>query len=179
MSNIKLTGNSKLLKKTKSRINQREVALALAEATECGNGINPLKGYIVLPDFNSDSGDVDQRVALYVVDGELVIEPIATAKANIKSFCSNSLISATSVTITGCPGSAILEDVGSFMLTATVNPTGALQTGTWTTSAPLVATVNSSGLVTVVGDGEVTITFTATDGGFSATCNFLVLPIGG
>lgn len=178
MSNIKLTGTSKLLKKTKSKINQRELALALAEATDCGNGINPLKGYVILPDFNSESGDVDARVALYVVDGELVIEPVAVAKANIKSFCSNSLISATSVTLTGCPGSAIPEDVGSFMLTATVNPTGALQSGTWASSATGVAVVNSSGLVTVVAPGQVNITFTSTDGGFIATCSLLVQSVG-
>ncbi len=174
MSKINLTGNSKLLKKTKSRINQRELALALAEATECGNGINPFNGYIVLPDFNSDSGDVDQRVALYVVDGELVIEPIATAKANISAFCNNSLISATSVSISGCPTSAVSEEASPFTLTATVNPTGALQTGTWTTTSGAVATVNSSGVVTIVGPGSATITFTSTDGGFTGTCNLLV-----
>lgn len=178
MDNIKLTGNSKLLKKTKSKINPRELALGLSEATKCGNGINPLKGYIVLPDFNSDSGDIDARVGLYVVDGQLVIEPIATVEANIKSFCSNSLISATSVTLTGCPGSAIPEDVGSFLLTATVNPTGSLQSGTWTSSATGVATVNSFGLVTVIGPGSAVITFTSTDGGFTATCSLLVQSVG-
>jgi uncharacterized protein YjdB len=178
MDNIKLTGNSKLLKKTKSKINPRELALALAEATECGNGINPLKGYVVLPDFNSDSGDVDQRVALYIVDGELVIEPIATAKANISAFCGNAFISATSVTLTGCPTAAILETASPFQLTATVNPTGALQTGTWSSNATGVATVNSSGLVTVVGPGNATITFTSTDGGFTATCVLLVQSVG-
>jgi uncharacterized protein YjdB len=175
MNNIKLTGNSKLLKKTKSKINPRELALALAEATECGNGINPLKGYVVLPNFNSESGDNDGRVALYVVNGELVIEPIAEAKSNISAFCNNSLISATSVTLSGCPTGAIITESSPFQLTATVNPTGALQTGTWSSSATGVATVNSSGVVTVVDAGSATITFTSTDGGFTATCNILVV----
>lgn len=178
MDNIKLTGNSKLLKKTKSKINPRELALALSEATECGNGINPLKGYVVLPDFNSESGDVDQRMALYIVDGELVIEPIAIAKANIASFCGNAFISATSVTLSGCPTAAILETASPFQLTATVSPTGSLQTGTWSSSETGVATVNSSGVVTIVGPGSANIIFTSTDGGFTATCSLLILSEG-
>jgi len=175
MNNIKLTGNSKLLKKTKSKINPRELSLALAEATECGNGLNPLKGYIVLPNFNSSSGDVDNRVALYIVDGELVIEPIEDAKAAISAFCSNSLVSATGASISGCLTGQNLTVGSTRQLTASVTPYTALQTGTWTTSNAGRATVNSSGLVTAVSAGAVTITFTSTDGGFTATCAITVV----
>lgn len=87
MDNIKLTGNSKLLNKTKSKLNPRELALAMAEATECGNGLNPLKGYIVLPDFNSTTGNIDGRVALYILDGELTIGPVDEVKALIEGYC--------------------------------------------------------------------------------------------
>ena len=53
-------------------------------------------------------------------------------------------------------------------------PTGSLQTGTWASSTPGVATVNSSGLVTPVADGTTNITFATTDGGFVATCAITV-----
>ncbi len=175
MNNIKLTGNSKLLKKTKSKINPRELALALAEATECGNGINPLKGYVVLPNFNSDSGDIDSRYGLMIINGELVVEPIQDIKDNIRNFCGNPLISATGATISGCPTSAVSLGASPFALTATVSPTGALQTGTWASSDEEVATVSSSGVVTIVGEGSITITFTSNDGGYLAGCDILVV----
>ncbi|WP_254919477.1 Ig-like domain-containing protein [Pantoea sp. VS1] len=44
------------------------------------------------------------------------------------------------------------------------------RTGTWTTSDAMKATVSSTGLVTAVGAGTATITFTSTDGGYTATC---------
>ena len=151
---------------------------ALANDTKCGCGINCKEGFIALPNFNSESGDIDGYYALYIVDGEITIDTVEDARTAIKNFCNNPIISATSVTITGCPPAAILESASPFTLTATVNPTGALQTGTWTSSATGVATVNSSGVVTVVGDGSTTITFTSTDGGFTATCALVVMPVG-
>lgn len=151
---------------------------ALANDTKCGCGINCKEGFIALPNFNSESGDIDGYYALYIVDGEITIDTVEDARTAIKSFCNNAFISATGVTLTGCPAAAILESASPFQLTATVNPTGALQTGTWTTSNAAVATVNSSGVVTVVGPGSATITFTSTDGGFTATCNLLVLSEG-
>lgn len=55
-------------------------------------------------------------------------------------------------------------DVGeTVQLTTTVLPDNALQTVTWTSSDETVATVDNAGLVTFVGDGEVTITAAATD----------------
>jgi len=55
-------------------------------------------------------------------------------------------------------------------LTVTPTPGGASNvTGVWTTSHPSRATVSSTGLVTAVGAGVATITFTSTDGGFTDT----------
>jgi uncharacterized protein YjdB len=148
---------------------------ALANDTKCGCGINCKEGFIALPNFNSESGDIDGFYALYIVDGEITVDTVENAKADIKSFCSNSFVSATSVTLSGCPSAAVTDEAAPFQLTATVNPTGALQTGTWTTTSGAVATVNSSGVVTIVGLGSATITFTSTDGGFTATCSILVV----
>jgi uncharacterized protein YjdB len=52
-----------------------------------------------------------------------------------------------------------------------VIPSIASQAVTWTSSAPLVATVSSTGLVTAVDDGTATITATSVaDGTKSDTC---------
>ena len=56
-------------------------------------------------------------------------------------------------------------------LTATVKPDNATNKNvTWSSSAPNVATVDSSGKVTAVAPGTATITVTTADGGFTATC---------
>lgn len=137
---------------------------------DCGCGIDCCYGFLVLPDYNSVSGDVDGYNAVYIVNGALVTQPIETAKAAITAFRSNIAISATSVTITGCLPATPLAALATRQLIATVQPTGAVQTGVWTTSAAGVATVSSTGLVTAVATGSATITFTSTDGGFTATC---------
>lgn len=63
-----------------------------------------------------------------------------------------------------------LVEKTSGTLTATVLPMDAdNQTITWTTSDDAVATV-ANGVVTAVAEGEATITVTAEDGGFTATC---------
>lgn len=87
MSQIKLTGNSGLLKKSTSGINQRELSLAMAEATECGAGLNPIKGYISLPSFNSVSGEIEGYYGLYIVDGEIVINTLENVKTQINNYC--------------------------------------------------------------------------------------------
>lgn len=175
--NLKLTGKgNSILKKTASGLNPKDVSLALKQLGECGAGADLEFGFIILPDFNSSSGDIDRFVGLYVVDGELVIDSVENVKAAICAFKSNDYVSATSVTITGCPTSGDLAEDDTVQLTATVNPTGALQTGTWTSSHTGRATVNSSGLVTAgPTDGAVNITFTSTDGGFTATCTLTIV----
>ncbi len=81
-----------------------------------------------------------------------------------------------SITVTAAPAAPVESitiaaeggktgaDVGeTVQLTTTVLPDNALQTVTWTSSDETVATVDNAGLVTFVGDGEVTITAAATD----------------
>ena len=87
MTKLKLKGNSNLLKKKTSGINQRELALAMAEATNCGAGINPLKGFISLPNFNSVTGDKEGFHGFYFVDGVLTTGTVSEIKEQINSFC--------------------------------------------------------------------------------------------
>lgn len=135
----------------------------------CDCGINCCEGYIKLPNYNSDSGDAT-TAALYVVDGELVIGTVESAEIAIKAFKANAFISATSASISGCTPLVNLLEGATRQLTATVLPVGSLQTGVWTTSAGGTATVSVAGLVTAVAAGTATITFTSTDGAFTATC---------
>jgi|GEM_PF-1392453 hypothetical protein len=56
-------------------------------------------------------------------------------------------------------------------LTATISPANAANKAvTWTSSAPAVASVSSSGLVTALALGHATITATSTDGSYTANC---------
>lgn len=61
---------------------------ALTNDTKCGCGINCKQGFISLPNFNSDSGDVDNFFGLYISDGELVVDSISNVKEQLNSNCS-------------------------------------------------------------------------------------------
>lgn len=82
--------------------------------------------------------------------------------------------SVTSVVVT--PSSFDILVAGTVQLNETVLPSNATdKTGSWSTSNASVATVSSSGLVTGVGLGTATITFTTTDGSFIDTSNISVV----
>lgn len=135
----------------------------------CGYYLDP-KGFIVLPSFNSISGDKEGPYALYIVNGSIEVDTLANVETIVNNYCKDADVSATSVTISGCLPATPLVALATRQLTATVLPSGAVQTGTWTTSDALVATVSVGGLVTAVATGSATITFTSTDGAFTATC---------
>jgi hypothetical protein len=65
--------------------------------------------------------------------------------------------------------------VTTFQLVATVAPDNAINKSvTWSSSAPLVATVSATGLVTAIGPGTAIITVTTVQGSFTATCEVTV-----
>jgi hypothetical protein len=82
-----------MLKKTKSGIPPLELKLALKEAAECGCGMvcDECYSYITLKNYNSTTGDVEGYVALYVVDGALVIDSVENTRAAQKAFKNNPL----------------------------------------------------------------------------------------
>ncbi|PYE81698.1 putative secreted protein (Por secretion system target) [Winogradskyella epiphytica] len=88
---------------------------------------------------------------------------------------SNEVVSVESIEVT--PDSAELQPTETIQLTATFTPANATnQNGVWSTSDNTIATVDSNGLVTAIGPGEVTITFTSADGGFTDTSQITVFP---
>ena len=83
------------------------------------------------------------------------------------------IVSVTGVTLnkTGIT----LEVDGSETLTATVAPDNATNKKvTWKSDKPEIATVDASGKITGVKEGEATITVTTVDGGKTATCKVTV-----
>lgn len=65
-------------------------------------------------------------------------------------------------TVTVAPSTASIEVGATTDLAATVAPTGAPQSVSWTSSAPSIASVNSAGLVTGIAAGSATITARST-----------------
>jgi len=60
----------------------------------------------------------------------------------------------------------------TYQLNETISPSDATDKSvTWTSSDEMVATVSSTGLVSAVDEGNATITVTANDGGYTASCN--------
>mgnify|MGYP002786896427 CR=1 FL=1 len=94
------------------------------------------------------------------------------------SGVSSSTIAVTGVTVS--PTSVTLNNGQTSQLTATVLPANATnKTVTWSSSNNLIASVNSSGLVTANGAGTATVTATTADGSFTATASITVNASGG
>ena len=139
-------------------------------AGDCHCGFDCCYGFIKLPNYLSISGDTEDY-AVYLVDGEWVKESQEDAKTNIAAFKANTLVSATGAVMVVCPDDVVeLSGALPYQLEAAVLPPGALQTGTWSSSDELIATVDANGVVLGGDEGTATITFTSTDGGFTATC---------
>lgn len=115
--------------------------------------------------------------AVAKVDQEGVVTPVASGVAVItagagdyQTGCIVTVLPArervTGVKITDAPETVPLH--GDAVLTATIYPENATtQTVTWTSSAPDVAAVSRTGIVTALSVGETTITVTTVDGGFT------------
>lgn len=77
-------------------------------------------------------------------------------------------IAATGITVT--PETAAINVGATVQLNGVIAPANATNHGiTWSSSAPAIATVSQTGLVTGVADGTATITATSADGGFTDT----------
>jgi len=97
-----------------------------------------------------------------------------TANGSVSATCSVTVsIPVTSITLNNSEVEMSLGETSQ--LTATVEPSNANTSVTWSSQDETVATVSSTGLVTAVGIGVCAITCTAADGsGVSASCDFTV-----
>ena len=82
--------------------------------------------------------------------------------------------------VTVSPSSATVSAGSTKQLSATVSPAGALQSVTWSSGNTSIATVNSSGLVSAVSPGTVTITASSSaNSSKKGTCTVSVAPLSG
>lgn len=122
---------------------------------------------------SSDTGVV-------TVSGDGNVTAVANGSATITvtsqdgGFTDTITITVSVAAVTGVsvqPPSWTGQPTDTITLTANVIPSNAGNKGvTWSSSAPGVATVDASGLVTAVANGTATITVTTADGGFTDTC---------
>ena len=125
-----------------------------------------------------ESGEVKELQA-----GETILTAI-TASGNYADECTVTVtrsepqptpepIPVTDITLN--LSSATMERGESLQLVATVKPANADDTSVrWSTSAPAIASVNSTGLVQALSPGNATITATTNEGDLSATCEVTV-----
>jgi uncharacterized protein YjdB len=115
-------------------------------------------------------------------EGQTVITATANDGSGIKATCQIT-VTAAPPAVTPVSGISLNKNeaeakVGDTVkLSATLSPAEATeQTVTWSSSDEDLATVDSSGKVTVVGSGTVTITVTTKDGGHTDSCTITVAP---
>lgn len=112
-----------------------------------------------------------------VAEGEAII----TFTANDGGFTDQSTITVTNIvipleSITVTPDTATLDVGEAVQLTKELLPEDTTDTlGTWTSSDESVATVDDTGLVTAISEGEAVITYTASDSGMADSSAITVI----
>jgi uncharacterized protein YjdB len=113
-----------------------------------------------------------------VVTGLTLGETVVTATSDDGSYVVGCVVTIIDIPVTGVsvsPTSASIYKGNTRTLTATVTPSNALnKIVSWSSSNTSVATVNSSGVVSAVGNGSATITVKTDDGNYTATCTVTV-----
>ncbi len=146
--------------------------------TNFTNNRNP---FIDFPDWADYIwGSVNYNGSTYISNDTT---PTGSASPSTDTFHAFSGGSTDPVAVTGVSLNKNTETIkvgNSEVLTATISPWNATNRNvTWTSSNTSVATVNSSGRVEAVAEGNATITVTTSDGGFTATCTITVTASGG
>ena len=144
--------------------------MAVGDTAQLNLQISPAMGAVTGGSWSSsDAGVVS-------VDENGLITAVADGTATITFTTTDGVEAKITVTVGSAPQSAVINGapetlaVGEYVqLTSTVTPAEAAQTGTWTSSDDAIATVDSTGRVTAVAAGTVTITFTTTDGNVTAS----------
>ena len=149
-----------------------------------GTGSNSTGGIVWNGKNGTVYGDVTLQEALTIGEGESLDIPSGASlntdgKLTVDGGTLTGNVTGTvNYKVTGVllSSDTLTLNVGeTAQLTATVLPeTATNRNVTWSSNAPGVATVNSSGKVTAVSAGTATITVTTADGGKTATCEVTV-----
>lgn len=123
----------------------------------------------------------DSSVATVSSTGKVTAKKAGTAKITATTveggYTATCQIAVTEKTVTGVKlnrTSLSLDVGGTSTLTATISPSGASNSVTWSSSDPSVATVSSTGKVTAVKAGTATIMVKTASGGYVAACTVTV-----
>lgn len=114
----------------------------------CGYYVDP-RGFLVLPNFNSVSGDIDDKRAVYIVDGVVTVGTVSAVEDIICGFNNNTVISSPSPTPSVTKTPTVTPTAS---ITATVTPTvtrTASVTPSITTSTSVTPSVTASISVSV------------------------------
>ena len=129
--------------------------------TDIVNVVNSNGGFV-----NIKAGDKAGSALVIAINTENFI--IGTCKVTVKQRVTGISLSATNL--------SLLKSVGTYQLKATVTPSDATNTNvTWKSTDPTVATVDDSGLVTLLASGSTAIIATSVDDtSVTAVCNLKV-----
>ena len=132
---------------------------------------------------NSSVAQVGQDGTIYAVaPGTCIITASASDGSGKKATCAVTVTGSAGIAVTGVTlnqNSIAVPIGGTVLLNATVSPSNASNKSvSWRSTAPSIATVNSSGVVTGVSRGACRIYVTTVDGGYEAYCSVNVTTIG-
>lgn len=199
----KTSGNIIDLTKSKVSLKVKNKTVASAKFTQQESGVSDVtgvtlnktsatitKGYTttltatVSPSGANNSviwSTSDSSVATVSSTGKVTAKKAGTAKITATTveggYTATCQIAVTEKTVTGVKlnRTSLSLDVGSTStLTATISPSGANSSVTWSSSDPSVATVSSTGKVTAVKAGTATIMVKTASGGYVAACTVTV-----
>ncbi|WP_303867637.1 leucine-rich repeat protein [Acetobacterium wieringae] len=131
------------------------------------------QGTVVKAEVNADGAVFDKKPGSYTVEPGVVIPPVFPTPDNGGGsgggYTPPGPVAVTGVSLDKTASTLAVNDVDT--LAATVAPAAASNKAlSWSSSDETIATVNSSGKVTALSEGQATITVTTQDGHKSATC---------
>lgn len=175
-------GDSVIYKVTKVELNKTSLTLDVGKSDTLTATITPSNATDQNVTWSSDNQnvatvDANGKVTA-VAKGSTTITATAADGSGEKATCSVTVKEAAIVPVESVSldkTSLELTEGETAQLNATVLPeTATNRNVTWSSNAPGVATVDSSGKVTAVAPGTATITVTTADGGKTATCTVTV-----
>lgn len=123
----------------------------------CGSYVDA-RGFLVLPNFNSVSGDIDDKRAVYIVNGVLTVGVVSAVENIICGFNNNTIISSPSPT----PSATVTPTVTpTTSVTPTVTPT-VTRTSSVTPTISITSSVTPTVTPTISITSSVTPSITAT-----------------
>jgi len=154
-------------------ISPKPLAVSLSGTNTVSSTILPAGATSVLTWTSSNTAiasvDANGLVTGVAVGTAYIIVKTTTGNFKDSTLCTVSKINVTGVTVT--PTTLLLTVGNTGQLNALTVPSNASNQGmTWTSSDAAIATVSTTGLVTAVAVGSVTITVTTIEGSFKATC---------